>query len=195
MSNSVLFIDNVVFESIEHLNMFSNVEVKLPNNIPIDCNLVCYRVSGDEIDFFTLYREADDGLYSLFKGGWEYSSESLEAELEFDKDCLSTKYIYVQVNRKTPKEETKDLFTPDCLVGVETNYGYVTSVLSISFGSTEHFNPSLYVYTTESLSKEDLMDVYNLKYYISDESDETVSFEEYVNMFYDGWYNENEIKP
>ena len=190
MSNSVLFTDNVVFESIEHLNMFSNVEVKLPDNIPIDCNLVCYRVSGDEIDFFALYREADDGLYSLFKGGWEYSSESLEAELEFDKDCLSTKYIYVQVNRKTPKEETKDLFTPDCLVGVETNYGYVTSVLSISFGYSEYFKPSLYVYTTESLSKEDLKDVHNLKYYISDESDETVSFTDYVNMFYDGWCDE-----
>ena len=39
MSNCVLFTDNVVFESIEHLNMFSNVEVKLPDNIPIDCNL------------------------------------------------------------------------------------------------------------------------------------------------------------
>lgn len=180
MSNSVLFTDNVVFESIEHLNMFSNVEVKLPDNIPIDCNLVCYSVSDDEIDFFTLYREADDGLYSLFKGGWEYSSDSLQAEVEFDKDCLARKYIYVQVNRKTPKEETKDLFTPDCLVGVETNYGYITTVLSVSF------NPSLYVYTTESLSKEDLKDVHNLKYYISDESDETVSFMEYVEMFYDG---------
>ena len=189
MSNSVLFTDNVVFESIEHLNMFSNVEVKLPDNIPIDCNLVCYRVSGDGLDFFTLYREADDGLYSLFKGGWEYSSESLEAEIEFDKDCLVSKYIYVQVNRKTPKEETKDLFTPDCLVGVETNYGYVTSVLSISFGSSGYFKPSLYVYTTESLSKEDLKDVHNLKYYISDESDTTVSFTDYVKMFYDGWYN------
>mgnify|MGYP001463913254 CR=1 FL=1 len=166
MSNSVLFTDNIVFESIEHLNMFSGEEVKLPDNIPIDCNLVCYRVSGGEIDFFTLYREAEDGLYSLFKGGWEYSSESLEAEIEFDRDCLATKYIYVQVNRKTPKEEAKGLFTPDRLVGVETDYGYVTTVLSISFGSTEYFNQSIYVYTTESLSKEDLIDVTKLKYYI-----------------------------
>lgn len=88
----------------------------------------------------------------------------------------------------------KGLFTPDCLVGVETNYGYITTVLSISYGFTEYFNPSLYVYTTESLSKEDLKDVHNLKYYISDESDETVSFTGYVNMFYDGWCNKNEIK-
>lgn len=219
MSNSVLFTDNVVFESIEHLNMFSNVEVKLPDNIPYDCNLVCYTVVEGEVNYFALHKETDEGLFSLFKGGWEYSSESLQAEIDFDKS-LSNKYIYVQINRKpkdkevdlftpdrfelvqentttiqaTAKRKDDDLFTPDCLVGVETNYGYITNVLSVSFGSTEHFNPSLYVYTTESLSKEDLIDVHTLKYYISDESDETVSFTEYVNMFYDGWYNENEIK-
>ena len=184
MSNSVLFTDNVVFESIEHLNMFSSVEVKLPINIPYDCNLVCYTVVEGEVNYFALYKETDEGLFSLFKGGWEYSSESLQAEIDFDKS-LSNKYIYVQINRK-PKDKEVDLFTPDCLVGVETNYGYITSVLSISFGSTEYIKPSLYIYTTESLSKEDLIDVHTLKYYISDESDETVSFAEYINMFYDG---------
>lgn len=46
-------------------------------------------------------------------------------------------------------------------------------------------NPSYYVYTTESLSKEDLYDVYSIKFFISDDSDETVSFEEYVRMFYE----------
>ena len=76
----------------------------------------------------------------------------------------------------------KGLFTPDCLVGVETNYGYVTAANLF----IEYFRPSIYVYTTESLSKEDLIDVHTLKYYISDESDETVSFAEYINMFYDG---------
>ena len=83
----------------------------------------------------------------------------------------------------------KGLFTPDCLVGVETNYGYITSVLSINWFS-EYIKPSLYVYTTESLSKEDLIDVHTLKYYISDESDETFSFTEYVEMFYNGWADE-----
>ena len=182
MNNSVLSTatDNVVFESIEHLNMFSNVEVKLPDNIPIDCNLVCYSVNGDEIDFFTLYREADDGLYSLFKGGWEYSSESLEAELEFDKDCLSTKYIYVQVNRKTPKEETKDLFTPDCLVGVETDVGFITYVAAVGTYSGVKY----YAYTTEI--EHSLVDVHKLKFFISDYSDDVVSFKEYVELFYEG---------
>lgn len=83
----------------------------------------------------------------------------------------------------------KWLFTPDCLVGVETDLGYVTCVISLN-GFSEYFNPSLFVYTTESLSKEDLIDVHKLKFYISDETDETVSFIEYVKMFYDGWCNE-----
>ena len=80
----------------------------------------------------------------------------------------------------------KGLFTPDCLVGVETNKGFITSVLEISF--YDIFKPSYYVYTTESLSKEDLYDVHNIKFFISDYSDETVSFTDYANMFYDGVY-------
>ena len=45
--------------------------------------------------------------------------------------------------------------------------------------------PSYYIYTTESLSKEYLYDVHSTKYYISDDSDETVSFDEYLKSFYD----------
>ena len=182
MSNSVLFTDNVVFESIEHLNMFSNVEVKLPINIPYDCNLVCYTVVEGEVNYFALYKETDKGLFSLFKGGWEYSSESLQAEIDFDKS-LSNKYIYVQINRK-PKDKEVDVFTPDCLVGVETTKGFITNVIEMTF--CDIFKPSYYVYTTESLSKEDLYDVHNIKFFISDDSDETVSFRDYVEMFYDG---------
>ena len=77
----------------------------------------------------------------------------------------------------------KGLFTPDCLVGVETNKGFIISVIEIGF--YDIMKPSYYVYTTESLSKEDLYDVHNLKFFISDYSDETVSFAEYVELFYD----------
>ena len=77
----------------------------------------------------------------------------------------------------------KGLFTPDCLVGVETTKGFITNVVEIGF--YDIMNPSYYVYTTESLSKEDLYDVHSIKYYISDESDETVSFDEYIKLFYD----------
>ena len=72
--------------------------------------------------------------------------------------------------------------------------GYISHIVIyenfLNEGETQY-----YAYTTESLSKEDLIDVHTLKYYISDESDETVSFTEYVNIFYNGWYDENEIKP
>ena len=78
----------------------------------------------------------------------------------------------------------KGLFTPDCLIGVETNKGFIISVVEI--GILDIMNPSYYVYTTESLSNEDLYDVHNIKFFISDDSDETVSFREYIGMFYEG---------
>lgn len=76
----------------------------------------------------------------------------------------------------------KGIFTLDCLVGVETTKGFITDVVEIGFYDIK--KPSNYVYTTESLSKEDLYDVHNIKFFISDDSDETVSFEEYVNKYY-----------
>ena len=78
----------------------------------------------------------------------------------------------------------KGLFTPDCLVGVETTKGFITNVVEIGF--LDIMKPSYYVYTTESLSKEDLYDVHNIKFFISDDNDETVSFREYVRIFYEG---------
>lgn len=78
----------------------------------------------------------------------------------------------------------KGLFTPDCLVGVETTKGFIISVVEIGF--LDIMNPSYYVYTTESLSKEDLYDVHNIKFFISDDSDAVVSFREYIGMFYEG---------
>ena len=174
MSNSVLRTDNVVFDSIEHLNMFSSVEVKLPDDIPDDCNIVCYRVNDDEVIFSSMYKETDEGLFNLFLGEWELSSKSLEIEIELDHN-RPFKYIYVRVNQKT-----KERFTPQCLIGVETDYGYITEVVRVEYFS----EVSYFVYTTESLSKEDLKYIRNLRYYISDESDETVSLDEYVKMFY-----------
>ena len=78
----------------------------------------------------------------------------------------------------------KGLFTPDCLIGVETNKGFIISVIEIGF--YDIMKTSYYVYTTESLSKEDLYDVHSIKFFISDYSDETVSFREYVETFYEG---------
>ena len=79
--------------------------------------------------------------------------------------------------------DIKDKFTPERLLGVETDKGFITNVVEIGF--YDIMKPSYYVYTNESLSKEDLYDVHSIKYYISDDSDETVSFDEYVKLFYD----------
>ena len=78
----------------------------------------------------------------------------------------------------------KDVFNHIRLIGVETTRGIITNVVEYRFGSTK---PTYFAYTTESLSKEDLFDVDTLELFISDDSDETVSLDEYANMFYDGW--------
>lgn len=76
------------------------------------------------------------------------------------------------------------MFKPKRLLGVETNKGFIIGVV-ISNTFSEYFKPSYYVYTTESLSKEDLYDVHNVKFFISDYSDDVVSFKEYIELFYE----------
>lgn len=77
----------------------------------------------------------------------------------------------------------KGVFTPYRLIGAETTKGFITNVVEIGF--YDLMKPSYYVYTNESLSKEDLHDVHNLKFFISDYSNEVVSFRDYVEMFYE----------
>ena len=98
-------------------------------------------------------------------------STTLDEEVSYD---IYNGYNYVYL-----RLEQKDVFTPDCLVGVETTKGFITYVFETEFCGIN-------VYTTESLSKEDLYDVHKLNFFISDDSDETVSFKEYVEMFYEG---------
>lgn len=74
------------------------------------------------------------------------------------------------------------LFTPDCLVGVETDKGYIDAVRRV-YLTPFHTKPITFVHTTDSLY---FTDANKLRYYISDDSDETVPFEEYVRMFYSG---------
>ena len=169
-----------IFNNIEDVESYLGVPLSSPTDIPDDANIICY--NAEIIGDVSFYKECEDGLYYKSDSEsvwWQSGSDTLEEEVLWDRGN-GYNFAYLRL-------EQKDVFTPDCLVGVETNYGYITNVLSISFGSTEYLKPSLYVYTTESLSKEDLKDVHTLKYYISDESDETVSFTEYVEMFYDGW--------
>lgn len=70
----------------------------------------------------------------------------------------------------------KGTFTPERLLGVETNTGFITSV-----EERIYMGYKARVTTTKGFSY--FMET--LDYYISDDSDETVSFEEYVRMFYE----------
>ena len=65
----------------------------------------------------------------------------------------------------------KDKFTPECMLGVETTLGYITTI--INEGVVMLSRNNVYWYNLNLL-----------KYYISDDSDETVSIEEYIKLFY-----------
>lgn len=167
-----------VFNSVEEIREVFGVDVNIPEPLLPECNVVGFVVEDLlNIRYFQAYKENEQGFFTLACGdNWKKSSNSLEDEIEFDKS-LHNVYIYLRLN--------KEVFTPKRLLGVETNCGHITSVVIVE-QFTECFKPTLFVYTTTSSSKEDLLDVHKLKYYISDNSDETVSFEEYVKMFYNG---------
>ena len=73
----------------------------------------------------------------------------------------------------------KGLFTPDCLVGVETDKGFIIYVAAVG----TYNGVKYYAYTTEI--EHSLVDVNELKFFISDYSDDVVSFKDYVEMFYE----------
>lgn len=69
----------------------------------------------------------------------------------------------------------KDTFTPERLLGVETNVGFITECQICS-------DDKLRVLTGDGGLW--YWELKNLKFYISDVSDETVSFDEYIKLFY-----------
>lgn len=150
-----------IFESLGELKLFCDYSVQLPDNIPKDCNVICFRHNfEDGLQFFQFYKETGEDFLSLENGQWESSSSSLYHEVEFDK-ILSFKYYYLRLT-------TKDRFTPQRLLGVETDRGHIIATdqdVVVCEGSGGWF-----------------VDV--LRYYISDDSDETVSLDEYIKLFY-----------
>lgn len=79
------------------------------------------------------------------------------------------KITWIQLMTK----DSKDVFTPERLLGLETNKGFVEGIASV--------DSNIYLITQGHI-----ISASRCKFYISDDSDETVSFEEYVNKFYDG---------
>ena len=166
MNNIKAELNKRVFDSIEEINEKFGVDLKLPEYIPEGCNLLCYEIVDlYDVRFFHHYK-LNDKLYHyvVSRKGWAVSNDSLELEILEDTSTNNSKYVYLHLN------ESKDRFTPERLLGVETTEGFINRL---------NHNIKGFVnigYTT--------CDPRELEYYVSDESDETVSFDEYVNIFY-----------
>lgn len=161
-----------IFDSIEHLKYEYNLNAEIPKDIPEGCNVICYNtVTGSPY----LYKEEGGFLYYFaFDKTWRLSnSETLEGEVEWDKDNLDKPYAYLRLATRN----NSDVFTPERLLGIETNKGFVEGIASV--------DSNIYLITGSHI-----ISASRCKFYISDDSDETVSFEEYVNKFYSGGISE-----
>ena len=170
-------INKRVFNNIEEINKKFGVNLKIPEYIPEGCNILCYRIEGlFDIKLITKYKETGKTLLYFDNIWFRTYSDNLEQEVEDDicngRDCL----IYL---RLTQQEDDKPIFTPERLLGVETTLGFIVDV----FGK-DYTNPltCFFFETTDGTSYSTYND--GVKFYISDDSDETVSFEEYVKLFY-----------
>lgn len=102
-----------------------------------------------------------------------------------DSKSLSIVEMIQMINEKygarfiLPLEEDKPIFTPERLLGVETTLGFIVDV----FGK-DYTNPltCFFFETTDGTSYSTYND--GVKFYISDDSDETVSLDEYIKLFY-----------
>ena len=173
--------DKRIFDSIEDINKTFGVDLEPPKKVPEGADIICYKIVDlYRVELFMYFKETLRELLGYTGGKWDHSgSVSIEEEIKWDSESSSNSYIYLRLAQKHIKYK----FTPERLLGVETDKGFITNIVEIGF--YDIMKPSYYVYTTESLSKEDLYDVHNIKYYISDDSNEAVSFDEYVKLYYD----------
>lgn len=106
----------------------------------------------------------------------------MRGDFVLNKLIQACKYLYREEfermisEQRIATKDNSDVFTPERLLGVKSNKGFVTAVYQykwnnegfvVDFDDEGQYQPSAF------------------KYYISDDSDETVSFEEYVRMFYE----------
>ena len=159
-----------IFNSAQEIEGVFGVKVVLRDNLPKNCNVVMYQL-GDKpeirpVDYFV---ENENGLfYITYNGKMEVQNDSLEDEVAWDYENLGHKtFIYLRLATK----DNSDVFTPERLLGVETTEGFINKLNQNIKGFVN------IGYTT--------CDPRELQYYISDDSDETVSFDEYLKLFYD----------
>ena len=157
-----------IFDNIVDVESYLGVTICIPEDIPEDCNVLCYSETTGNAPSF--YKDCHNSLHYIdgFSGvSWESPRKTLEQEAVWD-NCYGYNLAYLRL-------EQKDAFTPERLLGVETTEGFVTQTFpSFSTGR-------LFLHTTGCRN----LLVSEVEYYISDDSDEAVSFDEYVKLFYD----------
>ena len=159
-----------IFDSIEEVNKTFGVDLELPKKVPEGADIICYNIVDlYRVELFMYFKETLHELLGYTGGKWDYSgSVSIEEEIKWDSESSSNSYIYLRLSQK----HIKDKFTPECMLGVETTLGHITTI--INEGVVMLSRNNVYWYNLNLL-----------KYYISDDSDEAISFEEYVKLFYD----------
>ena len=162
--------DKRIFDSIEDINKTFGVDLELPKKVPEGADIICYNIVDlYRVELFMYFKETLHELLGYAGGKWDHSgSVSIEEEIKWDSESSSNSFIYLRLAQKHIKHK----FTPERLLGVETTLGYITTIINERVVMLSRNN--IYWYNLNLL-----------KYYISDDSDETVSFEEYVKLFYD----------
>ena len=165
--------DKRIFDSIEDINKTFGVDLELPKKVPEGADIICYNIVDlYRVELFMYFKETLRELLGYTGGKWDHSgSVSIEEEIKWDSESSSNSYIYLRLAQKHIKYK----FTHERLLGVETTEGFVTHTFpSFSTGR-------LFLHTTGCRN----LLVSEVEYYISDDSDEAVSFDEYLKLFYE----------
>ena len=161
--------DKRIFDSIEDINKTFGVDLELPKKVPEGADIICYKIVDlYRVELFMYFKETLRELLGYTGGKWDHSgSVSIEEEIKWDSESSSNSYIYLRLAQKHIKHK----FTPERLLGVETTEGFINKLnQNIKYFVNIGYNTC---------------DPRELQYYISDDSDETVSFDEYVKLFYE----------
>ena len=153
-----------IFDNVVDVEKYLGTPVTIPSDIPEDCNVLCYSETTGNTPSF--YKDCHNSLHYIegFSGvSWESPRKTLEQEAVWD-NCYGYNLAYLRL-------EQKDKFTPERLLGVETTEGFINKL-------NQNIKGFINIgYTT--------CDPRELQYYISDDSDETVSFDDYLKLFYE----------
>ena len=110
-----------IFDNIVDVESYLGVTICIPEDIPEDCNVLCYSETTGNTPSF--YKDCHNSLHYIdgFSGvSWESPRKTLEQEAVWD-NCYGYNLAYLRL-------EQKGAFTPERLLGVETTEGFITNV-------------------------------------------------------------------